>query len=79
MIPCFCKDEAGLIIICIVSTSTSMAELMIIFSVLFIMDSFRMEMHHLYNMQCFTDILFLTSVANNFWDIYFDYKFKSTR
>ena len=51
------------------STSTSMAEFMIICLVLFVMDSGRTDMHHLYNMQCFAYISFLTYVANNFWDI----------
>ena len=39
----------------------------------------RTNMHHLYNIQCFAYILFLTYVANDFWDIYFDCTFKSMR
>ena len=48
-------------------------------SALSITDLVSTDMHHLYNMQCFADISFLIYIANNFWDIYFDCKFKSMR
>ena len=84
MIPYFCKGETGPIIICILSVqqciTTSMAKFMITFLVLFITDSVRIiNMHHLYNMQCFADISSFTYPKYFLGYINFDCKFKSMK